>query len=224
MNQNEYEEYRRQISEAKRLRDEKLHIEQRSAAKQAKYIWENAQIAYMDHPYLINKKVRSFYARQSGKNLILPIIDIRGEHWSLQYISPTGAKWFLPNGAIRNHFIPIQHNPIEDRSILLCEGFATGATLATEYPDACVIATCNAGNLKPVAVELRRHLQNVKMIIAADDDRITHDNPGLKKAREAAIAAGAFLTKPQWPYGSPASLTDFNDLACWLADNEVQYV
>lgn len=223
MNQNEYKEYVRQISEAKRLRDEEINVEQHNASQQAKHIWENAQIASTDHPYLINKKIQPFYARQSGKNLILPIIDIKGEHWSIQFISPTGAKWFLPNGAIKNHFIAIQHNPLENRSILICEGFATGATLASAYPDLCVIAACNAGNLKPVALEVRQHLPNVEMIIAADDDRFTSDNPGLKKAREAAIAAGAFFTKPQWPYDAPTSLTDFNDLACWLADDEVQY-
>ena len=56
-----------------------------------------------------------------------------------------------------------------------------------------------------------------KIIVAGDDDRLTTGNPGLTKAREAAIAADALLALPQWPSGAPESLTDFNDLAIWRA-------
>ena len=40
------------------------------------------------------------------------------------------------------------------------------------------------------------------------------------KARAAAIAADALLALPQWPMGSPETLTDFNDLAAWLAGSD----
>jgi putative DNA primase/helicase len=42
-------------------------------------------------------------------------------------------------------------------------------------------------------------------------------NPGATKAKAAAIASGALLALPQWPEDAPEHLTDFNDLAVWLA-------
>jgi putative DNA primase/helicase len=223
MSQSEYLKYTQQIFEAKRSRDEERKVEQNHAAQQATNTWESSKIASPTHPYLINKLIQPFYARQIEKNLVLPIMDIHGKQWSLQYISPMGDKWFLTDGAIKSHFIPIQHKPIGDRAILICEGFATGATLASAYLDFCVVAATSSGNLKPVALKLRQHLPNTKLIIAADDDRLNPDNPGLKKARDAAIAAGAFFTQPQWPHGAPLSLTDFNDLVCWVSANEVKH-
>jgi putative DNA primase/helicase len=80
-----------------------------------------------------------------------------------------------------------------------------------------VLAALNAGNLKPVAVACRQHWPSAEIIIAGDDDRQTNGNPGATKAREAAIAAGAELALPQWPEGAPENLSDFNDLAVWLA-------
>jgi len=216
MSQSEYRKYTQQILEAKKLRDEARGIEQLAAAEEASKIWDSANVAALDHPYLVNKIIEPFCARQIGGNLVLPIIDVHGKQRSLQYISPKGEKWFLTDGAIRANYIPIQHQLLIDRTVLISEGFATGATLAAAYPDLCVVAACNAGNLKPVALKLRQNLPKAKLIIAADDDRLTPGNPGLKKAREAAIAASALFAKPQWPEGTPEELSDFNDLACWL--------
>lgn len=222
--QSEYRKYIQQMLEAKKLRDEAREIEWLAAAEEANKIWESANVAASDHPYLINKLIGSFCARQIEENLVLPIMDINCKYWSLQYISPRGSKWFLTDGAIRANYIPIQHHPLSGRTVLISEGFATGATLATAYPDLCVVAACNAGNLKPVALKLRQNLPKAKLIIAADDDRLNPINLGLKKAREAAIAAGALFTSPQWPNDAPLSLTDFNDLACWISNTEVNYV
>jgi putative DNA primase/helicase len=99
--------------------------------------------------------------------------------------------------------------------IVICEGWATGCTLAEDDPQAAVLAAIDAGNLKLVALEVRRHWPKAELVIAGDDDRKTPGNPGATKAREAAIAAEGLIALPQWPAGAPEMLTDFNDLAVW---------
>lgn len=216
--------FHKQLSEAKKLREQERRKEQKIAAEQAKDFWNHTTIANPNHPYLLKKQVQPFYAHQQGENLVLPIIDIKGNFHSLQYISSTGDKWFLSNGAIRGYFIPVQHQLSVKKRVLISEGFATGATLAQQNPSDCVIAACNAGNLKPLATSIRNSLPDRELIICVDDDRLSHDNPGLTKGREAAIAAGALLSKPVWPVSAPTSLKDFNDLYCWLNRQEVRDV
>lgn len=58
-------------------------------------------------------------------------------------------------------------------------------------------------------------------MIADDDDRLMAGNPGATKAKSAAIASGALLALPHWPENVPEYLTDFNDLAVWLAGGGV---
>lgn len=212
------------IKEACTMRNMMKAKEQQEAALRAECLWIDYPKANPTHPYIVKKRILPFHARQQGKEIVLPVVDFDGKIWSLQYINELGEKRFLFNGAIKEHFIPVQHRPADNLKILICEGFATGATLAEKYPTYCVIAACNAGNLKHVALHIRKNISSAEIIICADDDRLRSDNPGLIKGREAAIASGALFSKPKWPEGSPKLLKDFNDLKCWLADNEVQHV
>ncbi|KTC81713.1 toprim domain-containing protein [Legionella brunensis] len=212
------------IKEACKMRNTMKAKEQQKTALRAACLWESYPKANPNHPYIIKKRILPFHARQQGKEIVLPVTDFDEKIWSLQYINELGEKRFLFNGAIKGNFIPIQHQPHNNQKILICEGFATGATLAKKHPTHCVIAACNAGNLKLVATSIRSFLPDVELIICADDDRLNPNNPGLTKGREAAIAAGALFSKPIWPNCAPISLKDFNDLHCWLAMQEVQHV
>lgn len=196
--------------------------EHEETAQKAQYIYCNARKPHPNFPYLIRKMIKPFYARQSKNCLILPVVDLAEKIWGLQYIATNGQKWFLSNTAKQGHFIPIQSSPTEkSKKILICEGFATGASLAECYSDACVVAACDANNLKPVAVNIRQYIPRAELIICADDDRLNPYNPGINKGKEAAIAANASFIKPQWPLGAPEKLTDFNDLFCWLSNQEI---
>lgn len=205
------------IKKASLIREKLKFDEQCKVAELAGNLWDSYFDAMCDHPYLIRKCISAYNARQCGTELVLPIIDFGKKIWSLQYIKASGSKRFLSNGAIKGHFIPIQGLPGDGKKILICEGFATGATLANQYSDTCVIAACNAGNLKPVAVNIRQNLPYAEILLCLDDDRSNPENPGINKGREAAIAAGASFSRPKWPEGSPECLTDYNDLFCWLA-------
>lgn len=224
MNSLEFLAFRKQVEEARFKRDQEQKTQQEEASKLAERLWYLASAANPKHPYLVKKSIPPFYTRQRANHLILPIIDFSGKFWSLQYISPDSDKWFLPDGLIKSHFIPIQGRPGDGSTILICEGFSTGATLAQKYSNYCVIAACDAGNLKPAATVIRHILPKAEIIICADDDRFNSINTGLIKAREASIATGSLMFKPRWPDNAPNDLTDFNDLACWVSSRGEQYV
>lgn len=219
MTKHEWLEHHRKMEEARLKRDQEKIQEQQHAAQRASTIWNYCEIANPNHPYLIKKRIPPFIARQRNNVLVLPIIDLQSKIWSLQFIHADGSKILLSGGAKKSNFIPI-NGTLDDSPILICEGFATGGTLATDYPHACVISAIDANNLEFVASKIRRNNPNSKIIICADDDRLTQGNPGQTKARQAAIASGSLLSSPQWPSNAPVSLTDFNDLACWSRDSK----
>lgn len=224
MKQKDRAKLREKIAEAKYLHSMERTRKQSIAANKAECIYSNADPAKLNHPYLVQKQIKAFCAHQTGNHIVLPITDFQGKLWSLQYISPNGKKWFLNNGSIAGHFIPVQFSQTNKQRILVCEGFATAATIAGIYTEDNVFSACNAGNLKSVASRTRHHFPEAQIIICADDDRLTLNNPGLTMAREAASAVNALCTSPNWPDGAPTDLTDFNDLACWLAATKEEII
>lgn len=206
----------RLIDHARKQRSQLRAQQQRLAMSKAQSLWGSAIPANDSHPYLLKKRILAFNARQRGSDLMLPIVNVDNEIHSLQFIRPDGSKRLLLDGAKKGRFILV-HGKLDYKNILICEGFATGATLVATNPDKCVIAAIDAGNLKAVAIEVHHHHPQAKILICGDDDRLIPGNPGLTKAREAAIAIGSNYTIPNWPFDAPMELTDFNDLMCWQA-------
>ena len=76
---------------------------------------------------------------------------------------------------------------------MICEGFATGASLR-ERTGHCVIVAFDAGNLKPVALEINNLFSGAEIIICADNDE---SRVGQKAAEDAALAVyGSVLMPP----------------------------
>jgi putative DNA primase/helicase len=96
-------------------------------------------------------------------------------------------------------------------ALVICEGFATGATIheATGYP---VAVAFSAGNLLAVAQSMRAKFSDLPLIVCADND-LTAGNPGLTKATEAARAVGGVVAVPAFGADRREKDTDFNDLA-----------
>lgn len=190
----------------------KAQAEQRakheSNARTAAILWEWAGAANPEHPYLRAKGVHAHGLRQSGDRLMVPLFDIHGQLWNFQKIMPDGGKRFKP-GRARELYSPIGDLTSPTR-LLICEGWATGATLYEEFRHP-VLCAMNAGNLLPVAKAARAAWPAADLMICADNDRKTPGNPGLTAATAAAKAVGARLAVPQFPEG--VSGTDFNDLA-----------
>jgi len=74
------------------------------------------------------------------------------------------------------------------------------------------VVTFHGGNLEPVARAIRQQYPNAKIVLVADNDQWTQNNPGVTKATAAAKAIHANLVIPQFAK-LDAKPTDFNDLA-----------
>lgn len=205
-------EWRKQGPELRRAAQAARKQEQRDGAAKAATIWNRTSKAY-SHQYLERKAIQAHGARlDSYNNLVVPVFICRSLA-SLQFIAPDGAKRFLRGGRVQGGYYPIKGDP---QTVIICEGFATAATLAEETSN-LVLAAFNAGNLKAVAEYARDRHPNGDIVIAADMDRNTPGNPGLTQATRAARAINARLAIPEFPPDVPG--TDFNDLADWRRSN-----
>lgn len=214
----EAEQVRQRVAEARAKREAQQLRQQKQAADKSRRWWRDARRADPAHLYLVAKGVRPHGLRQRGDELLVPLYA-DGELVNLQRISPDGSKRFVFGGRVKASYSPLgSFSP--DRPLCICEGWATGATLH-EDGGYTVAAGVNAGNLRAVAMALRAKYPAAEIIIAGDDDRLTDGNPGRTFANEAAAAAGALVTFPEWPPGAPETLTDFNDLAVWSKANGV---
>lgn len=139
--------------------------------------------------------------------------DADGELWNVERISSdagTPKKGLF--GGRRKGCFHLIGQPQEAGPLVICEGFATGASIreATGYP---VAVSFNAGNLQAVALALRAKFPQARLILAADDDwKRTEGNIGMDKATAAAQEVGARLAVPRFPADRPEKATDFNDL------------
>lgn len=206
----------RQLAQARAEAARLQELAQGQAADRARVIWTAAVPAPANHPYLVRKQIRSRWARLHKGALVLPVIDFDHRLHSLQFIDGDGTKRLLSGGRKRGCLIPVAGDPAQAPRVIICEGWATGSSLADDEPQAAVLAAIDAGNLEPVAVACRCRWPRAELVIAGDDDRLTPGNPGMAKARSAALAADALLALPQWPENAPLILSDFNDLAIWL--------
>ncbi len=187
-------------AEARRIRDE----QQAAAADRAAALYAKAKPASPDHPYLQKKRVPPCPGlRQSGKLLMLPVMDESWRVTSLQYIAEDGSKRFLRDGAVGGGFFAIKGAD----TIGICEGYATGATIhaATGWT---VLVAFNAGNLLAVAEMARKKYPSRRIVICADNDLATVGNPGLRFANAAALAVGGLVALPE----CEGVKCDFNDL------------
>ena len=205
-------ETRRKIEASKKEVERARKEKARNAAKRALQIWEQAEPATEDHPYLKKKGVKSHDLRVDKQgNLLIPVFDLKKELHSLQLISADTEKkkHFLPGGVIRGHCYWISG---KDDPIYLAEGYATAASIH-EATGATVYISFMAGNLLPMAQALKEAKSESRLIIAADNDAFTDRNPGLTKAKEAARAVGATFVCPEFgPEDNEKRPTDFNDM------------
>lgn len=178
-----------------------------NAALKAQSIWSNAKEVEPTHPYLLRKDIPAPSLRMTASgDLVVPMYQ--GDNMvNVQTIAPCGKKLFLHGGEVTGSYHIISDKSTLDFGLLLlCEGYATGATLFKamngQYP---VFVAFNANNLTPVAVSLREQYPLYRIIIGADDDDgtarkmmvkdiadgknpkpLADYNTGLREARRAA--------------------------------------
>jgi hypothetical protein len=169
------------------------------------------------HPYLAKKGIAPSPSTALSNYevyqdwLAIPLQDDQGVIQSAQFIADDGTKRFFYQGKVKgcyHQFSDVNHGG----PVIICEGYATGASLfaATRWTVVCAM---NCGNLDPVAKSFRSRFPDRTLLIAADNDQFTPDNPGLTKGKIAARSAKTLIT---WPVFADEALaekpTDFNDL------------
>ncbi|MFO7764686.1 MAG: AAA family ATPase, partial [Wenzhouxiangellaceae bacterium] len=199
-NDDELQRWRQIAEQAQAEAEQKRHQSATEAAQAARQEWDAATAPDALHGYLISKEIEPRGIKQSGDLLLIPVYT-NGELSSLQRIGPDGSKRFMPGGKIKGGYHLIG-DPAE--RVVIAEGYATSATIHEATGEAVAVAF-NAGNLQAVAEAIRAKYPEAAVTIAADDDRNTEGNPGIRKATEAATAVkGAIAT--------PGKAGDFNDL------------
>lgn len=190
------------------LHDAEQAQRQRQARGTAAALWQAGTPATV-HDYLTRKGIKPHGVKCDGQRLVIPLRDTVGQIHSLQTIAPDGGKRFMPGGRVSGCYFSVG-KPM-DNKLIVCEGYATGASIHEATGQAVAVAF-NAGNLTPVAMALRKKYPDIMIVVAADDDWCTPNNPGLNAARQAALAVGGLVAVPRFPAQRPEKATDFNDL------------
>ena len=200
---------RRRASAEREARFAKQQADWQAAAARAAALWARATKSNPQHPYLLSKQIAPYGGiRQIGGHLVIPLHDNRDQLWSLQSISPTGRKKFLPGGRVRGLYFRL---PGLRHRIYLTEGYATGATIR-RVTSCTVLCAFSAHNLIVVAEWAARRWPRANFLVAADNDQFTTGNPGVTAAHAAAARIGAEVVIPEFPVDAlTARPTDFND-------------
>ncbi|WP_051640631.1 hypothetical protein [Thiomicrorhabdus sp. Milos-T2] len=144
---------------------------------------------------------------------------LNGDLQTLEFIRPNGSKFPPLNSKPKGTYFVI---PGESNRYVICEGFATGATLKEYYAqDDNVVIAFNAGNLLPVAQYFRNEYPESEMVIAGDNDFKNPVNIGRDKAIATARLVGASYSIPE--FSGDESGSDWNDRFL-LDQKEVHHV
>jgi putative DNA primase/helicase len=194
------EESRRLFAEAKQ-RERQFQAQQRArqqrVASEASELVRKATV--QKHHYLTRKGFPEGMGLVHDDMLIVPMRDAReyGLLLTVQQISPTGEKRFLPGGRAGGACFRIGATPREAKHVVLCEGYATGlsihAALSRLPGPSSVIVCFSAMNMESIAPWF-------------PNARVAADNDASATGERSAERTGLKWTMP-YEVG-----TDFNDL------------
>lgn len=216
MTQVELEAFNQRVKAAREAARAEQEARHKATAMTCQARWDRALPAPDSHAYLAHKGVHAHGLREEPPSILLvPVCsDLSNTKiQTLQTISAKGEKFFVANGKAKGGFFAIGDCTTKPPAVIVvCEGFATGATIheATKHP---VIVGFNAMNLQPVCVTIRRLLPDTLIVVAGDDDWKTEGNPGLTSAKQAALSVGGLVAVPRFGPDRGDKKTDFNDMA-----------
>lgn len=222
------EKFRQQMEQDRVERAESELKKHALTSQKAREMWNAAIAPDPGFAYLQNKKVPPYNLKQ-GKNetkegadgvkrggntdvLLVPLYDTQSKKLiNLQQIYRDGSKYPLTGGKMKGVFTAI--GKTTEGPVLVCEGWATGASLY-KLTGHMVVCAMSAGNLSEIVKFLRQSKTDREILICADNDHQTAKkegkNPGIAAAIAAAEASG--LGVPVWPDFTPAEDgSDWND-------------
>ena len=156
---------------------------------------------------------KGIYATNRGATVV-PLSDIEGNVKTMQTILPTGTKMFEKGGELKSsmHVINADNLAEAKGGIVICEGYATGATIREATNGYFgVVCAMTSHNLLDVAKAVSEKYPDKPLIIAGDNDRFNvNGNVGILTAESVAKELGAKVVIPEFQENDRGS--DFNDL------------
>ena len=188
--------------------DFKSDLQSEPIFKKVEYLLSKTILGQSD--YLTEKGLTFDLPLLDDGRIFAPVININGEYTGGQFIEPNGSKHLMKGSNKKGAFIwgsPNLGRPDEVKKelltateIIICEGLATGISIAEFRHRSLVISAIDAGNLIHVAKAIREVNSTVNIIIAGDNDIGSHKNTGKEKAIEAAKAVNGYYTIPDTDY------------------------
>ena len=188
--------------------DFKSDLQSKTIFKKVEYLLSKAILGQSD--YLTEKGLTFDLPLLDDGRIFAPVININSEYTGGQFIEPDGNKRLMRGSNKKGAFIwvsPKLGRPDEVKKelltateIIICEGLATGISIAVFRHRSMVISAIDAGNLIHVANAIREINSTVNIIIAGDNDIGRHKNTGKEKAIEAAKAVNGYYTIPDTDY------------------------
>ncbi|WP_334327509.1 primase-helicase zinc-binding domain-containing protein, partial [Gilliamella apicola] len=195
----------------RKIDSEQLHndnIPDNPVCKKVEYLLSKATLGQSD--YLTKKGLTFDLPLLDNGRIFVPMLNLHNEYAGGQFIEPDGSKHLMKSSNKKGAFIWVSPNlgkPDEVNKelltateIIICEGLATGISIAVFRHRSPVISAIDAGNLIHVAKGIRELNPTAKIIIAGDNDIGQSPNTGLAKAIEASQAVNGYYSVPDTDY------------------------
>ena len=216
----------------RKIDSEQLHndnIPDNPVCKKVEYLLSKATLGQSQ--YLTKKGLTFDLPLLDNERIFVPMLNFHNEYAGGQFIELDGSKHLMKGSSKKGAFIlatsilsrpaEVCANLLAHNEIIICEGLATGISIAEFRHQSIVISAIDAGNLIHVAKDIRELNPTAKIIIAGDNDIGQSPNTGLAKAIEAAQAVNGYYSVPDTDYkcdwddyrqqfGSDNALAHFN--------------
>lgn len=211
MSDAERKAYSERMERQRAEREEQTLQEQKDAQTACIELWGRAHDATSAHPYIECKGIRAYGVKELNGALLVPMYDGKDNLCNIQFIQADGSKKFKTGAKKKGAYFAF--GATDTKAVVICEGFATGASIAQATGHTVVVAF-DAGNLLPVAQRIKSNLPDGwRLIIAGDNDQWKDTNTGKDKATACAVAVGADVVIPDFTGCEITNEpTDFNDL------------
>lgn len=224
--------------ERERIRLEKERQEKERqflACQRAHDEYRNAAVPCKSHQYLSTKGVLAHYGvkiatqtiyemdanndkvyRMCKGEMIIPIISLEKQFMGYQRIRPDGTKLLCRDGLKHKGFFPLGGwNSKKTQRVVLCEGYATGATIH-ESTGLTVFVCFDIGNVQALVMELRAKYPHIEIILATDFD--------LEKGQAGLITGLLLAQQFNLKFVFPLSVIDGSDWNDLQAQNDQEAV
>ena len=211
MSDTERKAYSERMARQQAEREAQTLQEQKDAQQACIELWGRGHDATSTHQYIERKGIRAYGVKELNGALLVPLYDGKDNLCNIQFIQADGTKRFKTGAKKKGAYFAF--GATDTKAVVICEGFATGASIAQATGHTVVVAF-DAGNLLPVAQRIKSNLPDGwRLIIAGDNDCWKDTNTGKDKATACAVAVNAGVVIPDFTGCEITNEpTDFNDL------------